>query len=156
MFKFLHLSFLISMVFLLMNSYSCNEIECNFEEDQKIITDYLTANNLTATKTESGLHYIILEEGKGTKHPDYSSNVKVKYKGYFSDGVVFDESVNGVNFQLGGLIAGWQEGMALMKKEGKSMFFIPSSLGYGVQSPGGYAGRECSVLIFELELVDFQ
>ncbi|MEZ4684783.1 MAG: FKBP-type peptidyl-prolyl cis-trans isomerase [Bacteroidia bacterium] len=46
--------------------------------------------------------------------------VTVKYKGYLTDGTVFDESTTGLNFYLNGVIAGWTEGIQLFKKEGKA------------------------------------
>ena len=144
------------MLSITLSTHACKEIECSFTEDQQIIEDYLAANNLTAEERESGLHYIIEEEGIGNLQPNFNSLVTVKYKGYFTDGTIFDENASGVTFQVGQVILGWQEGLSLMKKEGKAMFFIPSMLGYGTEAVGGMDGRECSVLIFEVEMLDFQ
>ena len=137
-------------------TWSCNEIECSFEGDQKVITDYLAANGLTAQKSETGLHYIIQEDGKGSLYPNSNSIVTVNYKGYFPDGSIFDESDTAIQFPVSGVIVGWQEGLRLMKKESKAQFFIPSSLAYGTRQVGGKAGSECSVIIFDVELIDFE
>ncbi len=147
----------LATLFALTTTFSCNNnIECSFDADQDVITKYLADNNLTATKTESGLHYIIEKEGLGTLYPNINSTVGVKYKGYFTDGVVFDENAQGTEFTVGQVIAGWQEGLTLMKKQSKAQFFIPSSLAYGSRAVGGMEGRECSVIIFDVELDDFQ
>ena len=55
-------------------------------------------------------------------------------------------------YALSGLIKGWQIGIPLMKKGGKSTFFIPSELGYGANSTGTFPAN--SVLIFDIELIN--
>jgi FKBP-type peptidyl-prolyl cis-trans isomerase FkpA len=122
--------------------------------DIQKIKDYLTANNLTATETASGLHYIITQEGTGN-NPTLSSNVTVKYKGYLLDGMVFDQTSGSTTatFPLANLIEAWQEGIPLLKKGGKGTFLSPSALAYGPNGVPGIPGN--SVLIFEIELVNF-
>ncbi|MBL7809823.1 MAG: FKBP-type peptidyl-prolyl cis-trans isomerase [Saprospiraceae bacterium] len=118
------------------------------------IQDYLNEHNLTAQSTASGLHYIITEEGSGT-HPSASSTVTVHYVGkLLKNENVFDQT-NGTpaTFKLSNLIEGWQEGIPLLKREGKATFFIPSVLGYGPYGSGDIPGN--ATLIFEIELVDF-
>lgn len=128
--------------------------EEQLQEDIRIIEQYLTDNNLTAQSTASGLHYIITQEGSGG-HPNLQSNVTVKYKGYLTDGRVFDQTTGNetIKFLLSDLISGWQEGIPLLKKGGKGTFLLPSALGYG---PGGSGSiPPNTVLIFEIELVNF-
>ena len=96
------------------------------------------------------MHYIITEPGSGGS-PNLQSNVKVKYKGYLLDGNVFDERTE--TFLLANLIQGWQEGIPLLQKGGKGTFFLPSALGYGPNDVGPIPAN--SVLIFEIELLDF-
>jgi FKBP-type peptidyl-prolyl cis-trans isomerase FkpA len=57
---------------------------------RKEIVDYIAKNNLTAQK-RFWLYYVIKEAGDGVK-PTSSSIVTVAYKGYYTDGEVFDES----------------------------------------------------------------
>ena len=56
------------------------------------------------------------------------------------------------SFNLGGVVAGWTEGIPLMKEGGKRKFFIPPELAYKE------AGRENigpnETLIFEVELLN--
>jgi FKBP-type peptidyl-prolyl cis-trans isomerase FkpA len=129
--------------------------EEQLQKDLGLIRQYLADNNLTADSTSSGLHYIITKEGTGGK-PPANSTVTVKYKGYLLDGTVFDETTGSstATFPLFNLIQGWQEGIPLLKKDGKGTFLIPSYLGYG-SSPVGTIPAN-SVLIFEIELVKFQ
>jgi FKBP-type peptidyl-prolyl cis-trans isomerase FkpA len=124
--------------------------------DDKIIKDYLAANDLTAESTPSGLYYIILTPG-GTIHPTIDNDVKVMYKGYLTDGTVFDQSTYSTNkpatFPLKNLVKGWQEGLPMIGVGGKIQLFIPSELGYGSTAKPGIPAS--SVLIFDIDLLDF-
>lgn len=107
--------------------------------------------------TASGLQYLVLEEGTGTEHPTAKSKVKVHYHGTTIDGNVFDSSVERgepIQFGLGQVIKGWTEGVQLMVVGQKMRFFIPSNLAYGNRSAGSI--QPGSVLIFEVELLDFK
>src|SRR5680860_512549 len=72
--------------------------------DDAIIQDYLADNNITAEKHPSGLDYRITKEGNG-QHPNGTSFVKVNYKGYLLDGMVFDQN-DGIEFSLSRVIQG--------------------------------------------------
>lgn len=123
--------------------------------DKKIIEDYLTANNLTAQSTASGLYYIIEKPG-GDIHPRSSSSVRAFYKGYLTNGTIFDQTPystgNPLDFSLSGVIKGWQEGLQLIGVNGKIKLLVPSALGYGDIAKGSIPAN--SVLIFDIELVD--
>ncbi|MDO3695587.1 FKBP-type peptidyl-prolyl cis-trans isomerase [Wenyingzhuangia sp. chi5] len=117
------------------------------------IQDYLADKQLTesAVKTESGLYYIMEEEGTG-ETPEETDNVTVAYKGTFTNGTVFDESsVSGVTFDLKGVIEGWTLGIPYFKVGGKGKLLIPSKLGYGNNYYRGIPGG--SVLIFDIDLI---
>lgn len=138
--------------------FSCDKgrtPEQQLQYDIEKIQEYLADHNLTAESTPSGLHYIISVEGTGS-HPTLSSNVTVNYVGkLLKNEKVFDET-DGTprTFPLKNLIAGWQEGILLLKKGGKGTFFIPSALGYGPFGSGDQIPGNAA-LIFEIELVDF-
>ena len=75
------------------------------------------------------------------------------------DGTVFDSSYQRnepISFPLGEgrVIAGWDEGIALLKKGAAAKFIIPSELAYGSRGAGGVIPPN-AILIFEVELVDF-
>jgi FKBP-type peptidyl-prolyl cis-trans isomerase len=122
--------------------------------DRDIILQYLDDNNLTAEEDESGLFYIIEQPGND-EHPTLTDSVVVQYKGYLTNGTVFDETMPGqsVKFLLADLIPGWQIGIPLLGKGGTGQFFVPSHLGYGSFSVGSIPPN--SVLIFDIGLVDF-
>lgn len=119
-------------------------------ENDEQIQNYLSDNNITAEKTESGLYYTINTIGTG-EQPSSTSNVTFTYTGYFLDDQVFDESTENVNFDLNALIPGFAEGITYLNEGGSGTFFIPAHLAYGNNGtfniPGG------SVLIFNVELI---
>ncbi len=128
------------------------------EKEIVVIDEYLAENDIEAQTTESGLRYVILEEGTG-EGPETGDTVSVHYTGTLFDGTKFDSSLDRgdpIKFPLGqgNVIAGWDEGIALLNKNAKAKFFIPSKLGYGSRGAGG-AIPPNSILIFEVELVDY-
>ena len=83
-----------------------------------------------------------------------ANTVKVHYHGTLADGTIFDSSVDRgdpAEFPLGGVIQGWQEGVALMAEGAKYKFFVPHQLAYGGQNQGKIP--PFSTLIFEVELL---
>jgi FKBP-type peptidyl-prolyl cis-trans isomerase len=102
----------------------------------------------------SGLQYKVNKKGSG-KSPEATDEVTVHYAGRLLDGTEFDSSIKRgepTTFPLNGVIAGWTEGLQLMKEGAKYEFYIPSDLAYGDRGsppriPGG------STLIFEVELI---
>jgi FKBP-type peptidyl-prolyl cis-trans isomerase FkpA len=147
-FSFLFLIFAISLS-------GCKKEKSQAEIDDDIIVNYLKNNNLTATRHASGLYYIISEPGSGGS-PVYSSQVTVKYKGYLTNGNVFDQTTGDKTFTypLFYLIEGWIIGIPLLQKGGKGTFIIPSELAYGSQAQQGIPAN--SVLIFDIELIGFK
>jgi cyclophilin family peptidyl-prolyl cis-trans isomerase len=135
----------------------------------------LAAIRATATKTESGLEYVITSKGAGKK-PAEGTTVYVHYAGYLEDGSLFDSSYEEVNktygkfdqsratqngyqpfpFQCGnkgGLIPGFIEGLNAMSFGDKAVVFIPSKLGYGERGAGGVIPPNANI-IFEIEMLE--
>lgn len=113
------------------------------------------ATDSTYVQTASGLRYAVEKEGTG-ESPKASDTVEVHYIGRLTDGTVFDSSVDRgqtATFPLQGVIKGWTEGLTYMKEGGKTVFYIPSDLGYGpTGTPGGPIPPNAD-LIFEVELI---
>lgn len=142
---------LIPFILLLLVGCANDATEADFTaSNEQEILDYITAQGLTAQKSSSGLYYVINDPGSANK-PNGTSNVTVAYKGYFTDGVVFDESPSeGISFNLNQVIPGWTEGITYFGEAGSGILLIPSRLGYGNQGTRGIPGR--SVLIFDITL----
>nr|WP_315223236.1 FKBP-type peptidyl-prolyl cis-trans isomerase [uncultured Flavobacterium sp.] len=120
-------------------------------ENEKEITDYIAKNKLTAQRSDSGLYYVINEPGTGTQ-PTATSNVTVAYKGYYTNGNIFDQSkAEGISFGLNQVIKGWTEGIPYFKEGGSGILLIPSHLGYGSYDYSGIPGG--SVLVFDVKLI---
>lgn len=152
MYRYLVISFLIVVCFTTCKKNKTSTAVDQPAKDEEIITNYISSNKLDAKPTGSGLYYVIKSQGTG-KQPTSSSSVTVNYKGYLTNGSVFDQSkAAGVSFALTGVIKGWQEGIPYFKKGGKGMLLIPSALGYGAQVQADIPAN--SVLIFDIELLD--
>jgi len=133
---------------------------CKKEEKLEMIGDYLTRTGLKSTVQEDprGFYYKIVSAGTGTA-PTLTSKVTLFYKGYLTNGKVFDqtgtaanyESGNPITFTLNQLISGWQVGLPLIKPGGKIILYLPASLGYGPYGQGDIPGN--AALIFEITLV---
>ena len=111
------------------------------------------------TTTDSGLKYYDLKVGTGDT-PKAGQTVVVNYTGWLEDGTQFDSSVvRGQPFSFvlgtGGVIPGWDEGVATMKVGGKRQLVIPPDLAYGETGSGGTIPPNAT-LTFEVELLDIQ
>ncbi len=149
--SYLYLFFLIFIFTSCLNSESDKEVTPTEPQTEADILKYIEDNNLNATKTDSGLYYVINNKGTGTR-PTSGSNVTVAYKGYFLDESVFDQSnSSGISFGLNRVIAGWTEGIQLFKEGGDGILLVPSNLGYGSSNYNGIPGG--SVLIFDVKLI---
>jgi len=122
------------------------------KDGEDFCANFLDCND-DAIKTDSGLIYCEMKVGEG-KQPELSNTVEVHYHGTLTDGTVFDSSVDRgqtISFPLGGVIKGWQEGLAMMKEGGKATLVIPSDLAYG-DAGSGDTIPPGATLKFEVEL----
>ena len=106
-------------------------------------------HQVDSQKTESGLAYKVLTPGSGDAKPAGTSVVRVHYSGWTTDGKMFDSSVmrgRPATFPLNGVIAGWTEGVQLMKV-GESTLLDPRR--DGIQRP---SGAPQGMLVFDVEL----
>jgi FKBP-type peptidyl-prolyl cis-trans isomerase FklB len=104
--------------------------------------------------TASGLQYEIVKEGTG-RQPKASDTVRCHYEGTLIDGTVFDSSYRRgmpAEFGLRQVIAGWTEGVQLMKEGSIFKFYIPYNLAYGEHGAGADI-PPYAALIFKVELI---
>jgi FKBP-type peptidyl-prolyl cis-trans isomerase FkpA len=143
--------FLIPLVILVIIGCGSDDGQRDFTElNEQEIQDYISAEGLNAIRSASGLYYVINNAGSDNK-PLPSSNVTVAYKGYFTDGRVFDESsAEGISFNLNQVIPGWTEGLTYFGEGGSGVLLIPSRLGYGNSGRGSIPGG--AVLVFDIAL----
>jgi len=108
--------------------------------------------------TPSGLHYRIttaIEEGK---KPQKGDIVSVHYAGKLVNGTEFDSSFKRnepieIPIGMGRVIAGWDEGIMLLKEGESATFLIPSELAYGSRGAAGVIPPN-AWLIFDVQLVE--
>jgi FKBP-type peptidyl-prolyl cis-trans isomerase FkpA len=108
-----------------------------------------------AIKTESGMVYKAIVEGKGAS-PKASDVVKVNYRGTLTDGKEFDSSYKHgrpLEFKLENVIKCWVEGVQMMKTGGKAKLVCPPELAYGDNGAGEMI-LPGSTLAFEVELLE--
>jgi FKBP-type peptidyl-prolyl cis-trans isomerase FkpA len=130
-------------------------VERESEKFQRQETEFLAENSKKegVVITPSGLQYEVISRGSGPL-PSAEDTVRVNYEGTLIDGTVFDSSYSRgepVEFPLGGVIAGWTEGIQLMNEGSTYRFYIPSGLAYGAE--GNRNIPPYSALIFEVELL---
>ena len=130
-------------------------------KDVALIQAYLKKNKLVAKKTVGGTYYVVTRPGKGLP-PQKGQTVRVLYKGtVMATGKEFDSSAKHGNepiafpLGVGQVIAGWDQGIALLNKGSKAILLIPSPLGYGTRGAGADIPAN-AVLRFDVELVDFK
>lgn len=144
---------------------------------QKEKVGYYASLKPKATKTTSGLEYVITEKGSGKK-PAIGSQIYIHYAGFLENGTLFDTSIeevakpfgkfdparaaqNGyqpIQFQAGkkdGLIPGFIEGVEQLSYGDKAVLFIPSHLAYGATGAGGVIPPNANI-IFEIQISDKQ
>jgi FKBP-type peptidyl-prolyl cis-trans isomerase len=105
------------------------------------------------TTTDSGLKYLILDEGDGPR-PQTGDRVTVAYRGTLTDGTEFDSGTYPFVLGTGAVIEGWDEGIALLNQGSKAILVIPSDLGYGPFGSGPIPPN--ATLIFEVELLEVE
>lgn len=111
-----------------------------------------------AQQTASGLVFVIEKKGDANKKPKKGDEVSTHYTGTLMNGTKFDSSLDRnqpLNFKhnVGQMIPGYDEAVAMLGKGGKGRFIIPYTKAYGA------AGRPpvipaYSDLVFEIELLD--
>lgn len=115
------------------------------------VPDDVAAPPADATRTKSGLAYVVLHPGTGDQHPSRRSTVVVHYTGWTTSGRMFDSSVmrgEPAEFPLEGVIRGWTEGLQLMTVGEKVRMWIPGKLAYGQKR-----GMPHGMLVFDVELL---
>ena len=114
----------------------------------------LKAPPKTATKTSSGLAYVVVEAGTGQSSPSGSDQVVAHYAAWTTNGTMFDRSFSRgepSTFAVSGVINGWSEGLKLMHVGDRYRLWIPAKLAYGDDpKPGIPRG----MVIFDVQLLE--
>ncbi len=130
----------------------------NLEKSELFLAENLKKEGVK--QIVEGLQYKSLTSGDG-KSPTAANTVRVHYTGTLINGKVFDSSVERgqpAEFQVGGVIKGWQTALKEMKVGDKWKLFIHPSMAYGARGTPAPPGGEPAIgpneaLIFEVELL---
>jgi peptidyl-prolyl cis-trans isomerase A (cyclophilin A) len=143
---------------------------------KSIKVDEFKKHKAVATKTKSGLEYVVIKKG-GASKPTLDQQVYVQYAGYLEDGTLFDSSDPEIARAYGkydanrdaqggylplahkmsnktGFIPGFTEGLELLSLGDKAILFIPSHLAYGERGYGPIPPN--TNIIFEIQLLEKQ
>ncbi|MBS0590020.1 MAG: FKBP-type peptidyl-prolyl cis-trans isomerase [Proteobacteria bacterium] len=104
----------------------------------------------------SGVQYVVIEEGSGSKHPTMQSEVTVNFRLSLLNGQELDSSFargEPFKFKVAEVLKGWQEVLPLMKVGDYWRVYVPSDLAYGERGDGRRIGPD-EALVFELKLMD--
>ena len=126
-------------------------------EEQQILNEYLSAENITQKPTSSGIYIIKLKNGRGKK-AEIGKTVTINFTGRYSNGKIFDSSINKaepVNFVLGDehVIPAWNEAIAGMRVGDKIKLIAPSKTAYGESGLKDYV-PPFMTLIYEIKLLN--
>jgi FKBP-type peptidyl-prolyl cis-trans isomerase FkpA len=147
----------------------CKRIELNLsltqraDEDETKIREYLAKKGLSLyTRSPAGVFVVVDSAVADQRYIRNGDFVYLRYRGYFPDkeATAFDSNtVDSVATTLrvemgrsGQVIAGFQEGLRLLRNKEKARFFIPSGQGYGASANGDIPAN--SILIFDIRVVD--
>ncbi|MEN2402748.1 peptidylprolyl isomerase [Flavobacterium sp. MC2016-06] len=149
--------------------------QSKYADVQKEKVAYYASLKPKATKTTSGLEFVITEKGTGKK-PAVGTQLYIHYAGFLENGTLFDTSIvdvaktfgkydpareqgNGyqpIPFTAGrkdGMIPGFIEGIEQLSFGDKAVLFIPSHLAYGETGAGGVIPPNANI-IFEVQLLE--
>lgn len=120
----------------------------------------MTEHNLTKPEIDApegpapeDLQIVDLVVGDGAE-ATAGATVDVHYLGVeYETGEEFDASWNrgeSINFPLGALIAGWQEGIPGMKVGGRRMLICPPHMAYGPAGGGHHLSGKTLIFVIDL------
>lgn len=119
----------------LMSEYKTEDGSLAAKQHNEII-NYAIDKRLDLRVTESGLFYQVLSIGEG-EPIQMGDRLTAHYKGSLLDGTVFDSSYDRqtpIQFTVGSMIPGWNEGLQFMKPGADAIFICPSHLAYNDRS----------------------
>jgi FKBP-type peptidyl-prolyl cis-trans isomerase len=145
--------FILSIILVNLSLLSCNQGKNNAGS---FSIKPFNVKGLDTLKTASGLKYILVKANSKGNLPVNGKEVAVHYTGFFTNGKVFDSSVQRgaalpFTIGVGRVIKGWDEGIALLHEGEKARLIVPYDLGYGIDGSGSIPPM--STLIFDVELI---
>jgi FKBP-type peptidyl-prolyl cis-trans isomerase FkpA len=142
------------------NDYK-KEMDQEQKREAKELKEYASKKSLKVQELPSGV-LVAVEQAGDTMKASMGKTVRIFYKGYFTDGKVFDSNMgpNAPNkeplvFQIGsgGVIPGLELGLAEFGKGGKGKILIPALQAYGITGQPPVIAPYTN-LIFDVDVAD--
>ncbi len=127
------------------------EAIANAERGSKFIAEQKAGDD-SIKSTASGLAYKIVNPGEAQKLTANDRPI-LKAVAKTADGRVF-EQYDRRQTRIANTIPGLQEGLLLLGKGGKAVFYIPGELAYGVEAPERLGLGLNEAVVYEVEIVD--
>ncbi len=124
-------------------------------KDNEVIESYINRREWNMEMTESGLWYMIYEQGEGEniKKGDYTS---IDYKVWLIDGTLCysSDSLGIKSFIVGqgGVESGLEEGILMLKKGSKARFILPPHLAHGLIGDENRIPAR-AIIIYDIEVL---
>lgn len=140
------------------SSASNGSTAANSDAVNKLL-DPTTFSKYDSYKDNQTASFADLNVGSGTAVAD-GSQVAVLYKGWLTNGKLFDQSRAGSDGKLQAftftegqhqVIAGWEEGLEGARPNGVRLLIVPPAAGYGAAGSSSIPGN--SVLIFQVQVL---
>jgi FKBP-type peptidyl-prolyl cis-trans isomerase FkpA len=126
--------------------------------EKVILEQFISEKKLPVDPLPSGIYYLNIKPGIGKK-VEIGDTITVNYEGRFLNGKFFDSTVKrrqpfqfvyGTEWQV---IKGLEEAIGMMREGEKSLFIMPSELGFGNQGSSTGVIPPFTSLIFEVEIL---
>lgn len=111
-----------------------------------------------AERSESGLAWKVLQEGKGKKRPIRYDIATLSITGWTTDGRMFGSEPK-LRATVENMIPGWAEGVQLMLPGEKRRFWIPGKLAFGEADADDVdvpPSQPRGMVVFDIELIEFE
>jgi FKBP-type peptidyl-prolyl cis-trans isomerase len=126
--------------------------------EKVILKQFIAEEKLDVSPLPSGIYYLNIRPGTG-KRIELGDTITINYEGRFLNGKFFDSTIKrrqpfqfvyGTEWQV---IKGLEEAIGLMSEGEKSLFILPSELGFGNQGSSSNIIPPFTSLIFEVEIL---
>ena len=135
---------------------SCVQDSPNIQQIENMQFFIDNKKNEEVIEIEPGLQYSVMVNKESiSETPKLNQTITAHFHGTLTSGEIFWSSLDTepLKIELSKLITGCQKAISLMSKGEKWIVYIDPSMAYGESARSGIPSN--SILIFEIELIDF-
>lgn len=127
------------------------------DKEQQILNAYLKENNIKTQPLESGLYFIPVKEGKGSK-PDTGDMCRIYLEVKEINGDVLFSNFDGtpIDAEFGKQFdtEGLMQGLGMLRPGGRAKLIVPSSIGVG--ETGKEMVESFTTILYDVELIEIK